>query len=109
MEDVVDPRMKFDERRKERRFPIQTNASIRVSKGTESANGTTVNVSAGGAQVYLDTPLQLNLGDQVVCQIDLPDDLEEPLSSWAIAHVVRIDGNLIAIQMEGGEFAAPHE
>ncbi len=100
---------KFDERRKERRFPIQTNASIRVSKGTESASGTTINVSAGGAQVYLKTPLNLNVGDQVICQLDLPVDIEEPLSSWAIAHVVRIEGNQIAIQMEGGEFATPAE
>lgn len=101
--------MEFTEKRREPRFQIEANARIKISVGDRSATGHTVNVSGSGALVELSAPLELNVGDRLVCEFDVPADPDKPLSNWGTGRVLRVEGSRIAIALDSGAFAAASE
>jgi Tfp pilus assembly protein PilZ len=91
-------------RRREPRFEIGGHAVLRAETGGEGYAATVLNVSGAGLFLRLDShPFQV--GDEVVCEIKLPERPEQPLASWGLGRVVRMDPTGVAIELDTATFA----
>jgi PilZ domain len=95
------------ERRREPRFPIETEAVLESTQTGEKLAGTTRNISVGGVLVQVEQNPGLSVGDEVRCEIKLPPQTEEPLPSWGIGNVVRVEDSTAAIQLAAAVLASP--
>jgi Tfp pilus assembly protein PilZ len=94
-------------RRREQRFEIGGQAVLRAETGGESYAATVLNVSGGGLFLRLDShPFQV--GDEVVCEIKLPERAEQPFASWGMGRVVRMDPTGVAIELDTATFDLGH-
>jgi hypothetical protein len=94
-------------RRKEVRFEIGGHAVLRAETGGESYAATVLNVSGAGLFLRLDShPFQV--GDEVVCEIKLPDRPDQPFASWGMGRVVRMDPRGVAIELDTATFDLDH-
>ncbi len=92
------------EKRKEPRYPIAAEATIRPIDGGEGAPARTVNLSGAGVLLRFERPLGLRVGQQVICEVTLPDAPGKPLPSWGLGTVVRVDDSCAAIELQAGSF-----
>jgi hypothetical protein len=91
-------------RRREQRFEIGGQAVLRAETGGESYPATVLNVSGAGLFLRLDShPFQV--GDEVVCEIKLPERPEQAFASWGLGRVVRMDLRGVAIELDSATFA----
>lgn len=98
------------EKRRAPRFPIPAPAIVRDASG-KKARATVVNISSSGILVNLEEPLPFWPADEVMIEIDLPEDPEKPLPAWGVARVVRVEGSRIAVELTSAGFhplPAPH-
>lgn len=80
------------DRRREDRFPINAGAAVAVNDNGRTASATTLNISGCGVLLQFAEPVQLAVGDQVVCDFDASHDTDKRLPYWAVGYVVRVDG-----------------
>jgi len=95
----------YSDRRREPRFPIEAGATVEVSKNGEVVSATTVNISGSGVLLQFEEPVQLAVGDQVVCEFKVSYETDKPLPYWGVGHVVRVDGCRAAIVLMAGGLA----
>jgi Tfp pilus assembly protein PilZ len=94
-------------RRREQRFEIGGYAVLRAEAGGESYAATVLNVSGAGLFLRLDShPFQV--GDEVVCEIKLPERPKQPLASWGLGKIVRMDPTGVAIELDRATFDLGH-
>jgi hypothetical protein len=86
-------------RRREPRFQIGGRAVLKSETGSESYATTVLNVSSGGLFLGLDIPHPFQVGDEVVCEIILPNGAERGLASWGMGRVLRVEPNGVAIEL----------
>jgi len=91
------------EKRRAPRFPIPVPAIVRDASG-QTARATVVNISSSGILVKVEEPLAFAPADEVMIEVDLPDDPEKPLPAWGIAKVVRVEGSRIAVELTSAGF-----
>jgi hypothetical protein len=90
-------------RRKEVRLEIGGHAVLRAETGGESYAATVLNVSGAGLFLRLDShPFQV--GDEVVCEIKLPQRPDQPFAAWGMGRVVRMDPTGVAIELDTATF-----
>lgn len=90
------------ERRRTPRLPIQALSTIHPGGESAPIAATTVNISASG--VLLDPGPQpaAQPGDQVICELNLPSSVDSDLPCWGLGHVIRNQGNRVAVQLDAG-------
>jgi hypothetical protein len=86
-------------RRKEQRFEIGGRAVLKSETSGESYATRVLNVSSGGLFLGLDIPHPFQVGDEVVCEIILPNGAERGLASWGMGRVVRVDPTGVAVEL----------
>jgi hypothetical protein len=91
------------ERRRELRFSVGAHVLLRKSNG-ECYATTAVNVSASGALLDLEKPLQLSVGEEITLELDLPQGIPKSLSTWGVARIVHADGQRCGVQLVAGTF-----
>ena len=94
------------ERRHEPRFSIGAQAVLRRPEGSQSYPAVTLNISSGGVLLRLTEANPFSLGDQVFCEIALPESPDEPFAAWGTGQVVRISHADAAIELKAGIFSA---
>ncbi|MGB8012508.1 MAG: PilZ domain-containing protein [Terriglobales bacterium] len=92
-------------RRRELRFMIEAGATVEVVKCGQTFRATTVNMSGCGVLLHFEKPAVLVVGDEVVCEFKIEDDVEETLPYWGVGTVVRIADLDVAIDIKGGGFS----
>ena len=92
------------ERRKEPRFPIGAPAQLRRENSNEVFAGTTINVSAGGAFLQMSSPCDFLVGETLICEIFLPQEVDKAFASRGFGRVARIDDTRTAIELTAGAF-----
>jgi hypothetical protein len=96
-----------DEKRREPRFAIQAGTLVGVRRGDKTVKAVTINMSGCGVLLQLSEPVELVVGDTVVCDFDLPNEAGALLPYWAEGSVVRLDENRIAIDFHCGGWTQP--
>ena len=66
----------------------------------------TRNISSGGLLLQMTEPSPFQIGDDVICEIALPDSGQHAFASWGMGRVVRIDPANAAIELSSGIFPA---
>lgn len=97
--------MEQADRRREPRFPIEAGATVEVKRQGVVARATTVDISGCGVLLKFEDSGQLTVGDQVVCEFDLMQDHGASLPCWGVGNVVRLSGELVAIDLKAGGFS----
>ena len=87
------------DRRKEPRYPVEAGASVEVHGNGRITHATTIDMSGAGALLRFDEPVQLTVGDQVICEFAVSHDADRPLPYWGVGDVVRVDGCRAAISL----------
>ena len=95
---------KGPDRRREPRFPIETAVNVKRQATGEALPAKSVNLSGEGLLLKLEQPAELNLGEDVTCEMKATDDAGNPLPSWGAGNVVRIDKGQAAIKLQAGAF-----
>lgn len=90
------------ERRREPRFPVDAEAVVGLPNSHEFVSATATNLSGAGALLRFAKPVQLAVGDWVVCDFKIRDDPDVPLPYWGAGRVVRADGWSAAIELSAG-------
>jgi hypothetical protein len=93
------------ERRKEPRYYVGAPVVLRHARGEETYSAVTLNVSASGILLKLSGDQPFQIGDDVLCEVSLPGTPEQPLLSWGVGRVIRVDDHQAAIELEGGTFS----
>ena len=91
------------DRRREPRFAIGAKATLQRDPGDQYP-AVTLNISSGGLLLKIEDTNPFAIGDQVVCEIALPDVADGAFAEWGIGHVVRIDHANAAIELRAGVF-----
>jgi c-di-GMP-binding flagellar brake protein YcgR len=91
------------ERRKETRYPVEANVTVR-KKGGETIQAKAVDISSSGMRLRLGGGCPLGLDEEVTVEVQLPDGADRPFSSWGLGRVAHIDSNGAGIQLYGGQF-----
>ena len=84
------------ERRKEIRHSVRTPATIQVVRDGTALAGTTENVSSSGFLLVLDEHADLKLGEEVVCEVRIPNDAGAIDAAWGKGKLVRMDDSRVA-------------
>jgi hypothetical protein len=92
-----------NQKRREARYPLQTNALFERRTGEQIA-GSTVNISGSGVLLDLAEDSDLKMGEEVGCSIQLYPD--KPLQAWGVGKVVRVDSRRVAIEFTGLDWDA---
>jgi hypothetical protein len=92
-------------RRREPRFPIETDVNVERQSTGEHLTAKSVNIGGGGMLLEFDEPAALRLGETVTCSLKAPDDPDKPLPSWGVGNVVRAEDRQAAVELEAGAFA----
>lgn len=94
------------DRRREPRFTVGARAILRRNHAEASYPATTINLSLAGVLFELDACSHpFAVGDELTCELVLPDAQEHAFSRWGIGQVVRATSNQVAVQLGAGEFA----
>lgn len=98
--------MKYEgpDRRREPRFPIETDVNVKRQATGEDLTAKSVNIAGGGMLLEFDEPAALRLGETVTCSLKVPDDPDKPLPSWGVGSVVRAEDSQAAVELEAGTF-----
>jgi hypothetical protein len=91
------------ERRKETRYPIETNVAVRMSSG-ETIHATAVNISSSGMLLHVEQPDTFSVDQEVSVEVELPDDPGKPFSAWGVARIVRVEDCGFGIHLRAGTF-----
>ena len=94
--------VEFKEKRKEARHALRTAATIQVVSNGEALSGTTEDVSSRGLLLLLDQHANLRVGDEVVCEVNIPGDSGKPQAAWATGKLVRVTETEAAILLTKG-------
>jgi hypothetical protein len=89
-------------KRTEVRFLIEAGATIEVTKNGQTIRATTVNMSAGGVLLHFEEPVELEVGDQVICEFRVSHEADESLPNWGLGNVVRVEDCRAAIKLKAG-------
>src|ERR1035437_6445018 len=90
------------QKRREPRFPIEAGATVEVSNSGQIARATTVDISGCGVLLHFEEPVQLAVGDQVICEFEVLHDADKPLPYWGVGNVIRVEGCRAAIELKAG-------
>ena len=90
------------DRRREDRFPIKAGAAVAVNNNGRTVSATTLDISGCGVLLQFEEPVQLAVGDKVVCDFDVSYEADKPLPYWGVGYVVRVDGCRAAIDLNAG-------
>jgi hypothetical protein len=93
-------------RRREPRFQIAAGSTVEVSKNGQLAHATTVDLSGCGVRLRFEEPIQLALGDHVLCEFKIPQDAGELLPYWGVGDVVRVEDHCVAIDFSGAGWSS---
>jgi hypothetical protein len=96
--------MEYSETRKELRFLVEAGATVEVCKSGEILHATTANMSGGGVLLDFEEPVQLAVGDRVICEFMVVHDADKPLPYWGVGNVARVENSRVAIELKGGGF-----
>lgn len=77
---------------------------LRRPGGGETYSAVALNASSSGILLQLTGTQPFQVGDEVMCEVSLPDSPEQPLASWGVGRVVRVDDSQTAIELEAGTF-----
>jgi hypothetical protein len=89
---------------REPRFPIEAATSVETCKNNQTSSATTMNMSGSGVLLHFEGPIQLAVGDHVSCEFKISHDADKSLPYWGVGSVVRIQGDLVAIEFKGVGF-----
>lgn len=94
------------EKRAEVRLPIAIGASVTLRDWPLPNPAMTVNLNSNGALLRFATPIDLALGDVIMCDFAKPEvDVKNGAPGhWARGEVVRISGNDVALQFLESSF-----
>lgn len=95
------------EHRREPRIHIEAGTSVELHSNGQVVRATTVNMSGCGVLLQFAEPPPFTVGDSVTCNFKLPKEEGEPLPSWGLGTVVRLDGACAAIDFRGGGWMVP--
>ena len=90
--------------RRELRFLIEAGATVEVCKNGRTIRAITANMSGGGVLLDFDEPVQLAVGDQVICEFRVVHDADKPLPYWGVGNISRVEDCRIAVEFKGGGF-----
>ena len=93
------------DRRREPRYYVGAPAVLRRPGGVETYSAVALNASSGGILLQLTGTQPFQVGDEVMCELALPDSAEQPLASWGIGRVIRVDNGQAAIELDAGTFS----
>jgi len=99
------PKNKQKYKQRELRFLIEAGATVEVSKNGQTIHATTVNMSAGGVLLHFEQPVQLEVGDQVICEFRVEHEADKPLPYWGVGNVVRVEDCRVAVMLKFGGFS----
>lgn len=91
------------ERRRETRFSVGSQAILRRREGGDTYSAMTLNISTGGLLLAV-SPNPFAVGDELLCEIALPDAPDQAFVSWGLGRVVRVDDSKGAIELKSGVF-----
>lgn len=92
------------DRRREPRFAAKIQALVRHRDGGDSYPAVTLNISAGGLLLRTSQPHPFQVGDEVVCELALPNNDGQGFSSWGVGRVVRASADDTALELKAGMF-----
>jgi len=90
------------ERRHEPRHALRTDATLQVVKSGEAYSGTTNDVSSSGFALMLDQYANLKVGEEVVCEVSIPDSSAPRYSAWGRGKLVHVSEAQAAILLTKG-------
>jgi hypothetical protein len=90
------------DKRRESRFEIEAGATVGLHKRGRSVQATTVNMSGCGALLKFPDPVDLLVGDTVMCDFHITKESGEKLPCWAEGTVVRVEDALVALHFHAG-------
>lgn len=93
--------MENDERRREPRYAVEAEAAVDIPGKRRPVSAATLNLSACGVLLQFKDPVQLAIGDQVICEFKLRDCPDKALPCWGIGSIVRLDGSTVGIELAG--------
>jgi len=91
-------------KRREPRFVIEAGATVEVCKNGQTMRATTANMSGGGVLLNFEEPVQLEVGDHVICEFRVLHDADKPLPYWGVGNVARVENCRVAIEFKGGGY-----
>ena len=91
-------------RRREPRFLIEAGATVELCKSGQTIRAITANMSGCGVLVDFEEPVQLAVGDRVICEFMVVHDADKPLPYWGVGNVARVENSRVAIELKGGGF-----
>ncbi len=94
---------KSAERRKEMRYPVEARVIVRKKSG-EAIAADAVDISSSGMRLRPCQSCPLDLGDEVMVDIELPQSPDQPFSSWGLGKIAYKNARGIGIQLFGGCF-----
>jgi hypothetical protein len=95
------------EKRREPRFPIETEVTLQRTQGAEPINSVSTNLSGAGMHVQVPESAAIRIGEVLTCDVALPSDAQHGLATWGAGRVVRIDESGAAIELEAALFEEP--
>lgn len=94
----------ISDRRREPRVEAEVQALLHTANGGETYRATTVNISSGGLLLKTSQPHPFKVGDDVVCELRLPNSAEQAFSCWGVGRVVRASKEDAALELKAGVF-----
>ncbi|HEV3330886.1 MAG TPA: PilZ domain-containing protein [Bryobacteraceae bacterium] len=90
--------------RKEPRLSIGAKALLRSPNGGDTYQAITVNVSPGGMLLRVTEAHPFRVGDDILCEVAVPNDPEQAFASWGIGRIVRLDRSTAAVELRAETF-----
>jgi len=90
------------ERRRDPRFPVNAEAAVELPKSHEVVSATAINLSESRALLRFGGPVELAVGDDLVCDFKVGHGPDVALPYWGVGRVVRVDGCSAAIDLSAG-------
>ena len=98
--------MNTEQRRREPRFEIEIGATVKVKNHDRVVRATTVSGSGCAVLLQFKEAMRLKAGESVMCHFKASDQTRDALPYWVIGHVIRVDGNRIALDFRAGIFSS---
>ncbi len=92
-------------KRRELRFLVEAGATVEVSKNGQTVHAKTVNMSPSGVLLNFEEPVQLAVGDQVICEFKVAHEADSPLPYWGVGDVVRVGNSSVAVLLKAGGYS----
>jgi hypothetical protein len=94
----------YPNRRREIRFMVEAGATVEIGRTRSTLHAKTVNMSGSGVLLQFEDPVELEVGDEVICEFQAFHDDDKPLPYWGVGDVVRVDGHTAGIDLKAGGF-----